>query len=485
MSVMSVVSVMFGRGSLRAFVGRNVAVCVLLTCVCRVDVAFAGHAPLVPEPRTILLQDGDPERVVVGTRRGGYFLTKDGGASWSWLCEAGVGYDDEEVYPGVLLKSGTLVISTGFGGVASSSDGCSFAGWLPSERPFIADVRVRAGEPGSVLALETRSEGASFVNQLWESSDDAATWQPLGAPFADEETATSFALADDGTIFAGTTDSAGAALWRLDPNASRAQRVSLTDDAGVVPRVIGASGSGDTARVYVVLDYEQVEGLTTHGDLALLSSDGGGAFTPLLASAGDLAAAALSADGKTLALGGESDGIQLLANADIATGDAKPVKISDLEAHALAWDASGRLYVAGHEAEDGFSVGVSADGGHTFQRFFALCQVQGPLECPAESSVGGLCLASGETGWDVRKEVADSHACDDGQAGSAGATNDSSVAGEPTVNASSPTARGGGCSIAPLSAGQGTSSLGLLLAYLIGQLRRRKGRREAPRETSP
>ena len=34
------------------------------------------------------------------------------------MCEAAVGYADEEVYPGALLPSGKLVVSTGFGGIA-------------------------------------------------------------------------------------------------------------------------------------------------------------------------------------------------------------------------------------------------------------------------------------------------------------------------------------------------------------------------------
>lgn len=451
----------------------------VLTCVCHVDVALAGHAPLVPEPRTILLQDGHPEHVVIGTRRGGYFVSEDAGASFSWLCEAGVGYDDEDVYPGALLASGTLVISTGFGGVASSRDGCSFSTWSPSEQPFIADVRRRAGS-GAVLALETRADEPSFVNQLWVSTDDAVTWHELGAAFADEERATSFALDADGRLFVGTTDSAGAALWRLDPTASRSERSPLTDDAGAVPRVIGVGGSGDTARVYVVLDYPQVEGLTHQGDVLLLSVDGGGSFLPLLTSGGDLSAAALSADGTALAFGGEDDGIQLLERADTATADMKPVKLSDLEAHALAWDTDGRLYVAGHETEDGFAVGVSDDGGRTFEPLFALCQVQGPRDCPADSSIGRLCLASGETGWDVRKEVADSHACEAAPTGDAGAPNapippGSAVmpgADAPAASTSSVRADGG-CRFAPSPVGAATSTLGVLFAYLVGRLRRR------------
>src|SRR5688572_1565496 len=113
---------------------------VLSACVCialLAATAHAGHAPLVPEPRTILLREGHPEHVVVGTRQGGYFVTRDAGSTWSWICEAGVGYDEEEVYPGVLLGSGTLVVSTGFGGVSVSADGCGWSPWLPSEQPFV------------------------------------------------------------------------------------------------------------------------------------------------------------------------------------------------------------------------------------------------------------------------------------------------------------------------------------------------------------
>jgi len=47
----------------------------------------------VPEPRSILLREDDPQHVVVGTRLGGYFVTTDAGATWSWMCEAGVGYE--------------------------------------------------------------------------------------------------------------------------------------------------------------------------------------------------------------------------------------------------------------------------------------------------------------------------------------------------------------------------------------------------------
>lgn len=372
--------------------------------------AHAGHSALVPEPRTILLRDDAPEHIVIGTRRGGYFVTRDAGATWSWMCEAGVGYDDEEVYPGALLAGGTLVVSTGFGGIAVSPDGCGFTPWLPSEQPFVADVRVQPGSPHAVFALEARSDGDSFVNQLWQSRDGAA-WQALGAPFASDTLAASLAISEQGQLFVGASGPSGAELLRSADAARTWQRAIVTSEPGVTPRVIGARGAGDDARVFVVADYPQAEGLTTVGDRALLSLDGGQTFTPLVEGTGDLSSWSLSNDGTRLAVGGHSDGIHVLSDAQNAQADSVMTQVSTRAVHALAWGAAGRLYAAGHEASDGFAVGVSEDDGRTFQPVFALCQVQGPVICPSETSVGQQCQSAGETGWDVRKEVADSKAC--------------------------------------------------------------------------
>jgi hypothetical protein len=412
------------RGSLRALLGV-----LLLTAV-----GHAGHAPLVPEPRSILVRDDAPEHLVIGARRGGYFVTRDAGATWRWMCEAGVGYDDEEVYPGALLPGGTLVVSTGFGGVASSADGCGWSSWLPSEQPFVADLRSDPAEPATVLALEARSDGEAFVNQLWRSTDSAKSWQPLGAAFAPDTLATSFAISDQHELYVGVVGASGAELLRSADSALTWQRATVTSEPGVTPRVIGARGQPGSARVFVVADYAQADGLTTAGDRALISSDGGQTFSSLLEATGDLSSWSLSADGARLVVGGHNDGIFLLAEARTASAGAAMTLVTSRRVHALAWGAQGQLYAAGHEASDGFSVGVSADDGRTFKPVFALCQVQGPLDCSADTSVGAQCQSGGETGWDVRKEVADSDACNAaGQLTSA--TGNGNGDGEPPVGA--------------------------------------------------
>jgi hypothetical protein len=470
-SLRSLHSFMIGRRALCAHKWPRGTLRALLSVTLLTTVAHAGHAPLVPEPRTILLRDDDPAHIVVGTRQGGYFVTGDAGTTWSWMCEAGVGYDDEEVYPGALLAGGTLVVSTGFGGIAVSADGCGWSPWLPSAQPFVADVRTQPGSPGTVLALEARSDGTAFVNQLWRSSDDAKTWHELGAPFAPDALASSFAISDEQELYVGLSGPAGAELLRSADAALQWQRATLTTELGVTPRVIGARGAPGHAHVFVVADYAQAEGISTEGDRALLSIDGGQTFSPLLQATGDLSSWALSADGDRLVVGGHDDGIYLLSDASSASPGAVMTLVTSRRVHALAWSAQGQLYAAGHEASDGFSVGVSEDDGATFRGVFALCQVQGPLACAADTSVGMECKSSGEAGWDVRKEVAASDACenapnDDG--GSAGAGTET-----PAGATDQPSRRASGCAFSPARDGRGTL-LVLSLAMLASVLAARR-----------
>jgi hypothetical protein len=484
---------MISRRARRALAGRKGAFCAFTYIALHVSAAHAGHEPLVPEPRTILLREGHPEHVVVGTRRGGYFVTRDAGASWSWICETGVGYDEDEVYPGALLQSGKLVVSTGFGGLAVSADGCGWSPWLPSAQPFMADVRVRTDMPDAVIALEGRGEGEGFVNQLWQSTDNAETWQPLGAAFAPDTQAVSVAVSNTGELYVGTVGPAGAELLRSNDALSWIRTV-ITPEPGVTPRLIGAMEGAGSAHLYVIADHAQVDGVVTPGDRALMSLDHGESFTLLLEGAGDLAAWSLSPQGERLAIGGHSDGIHVLTDAMDAVESAVMARVSSRAAHALNWDSEGRLYLAGHEEADGFSVGVSSDTGATFSPLFALCQVTGPLACPADTSVGGLCLSSGETGWDVRKEVADSSACTNGTLPGAGG--ESAVEADPgaggTANFSDPTAPTAGrrasssgaetsdsaasCAAAP-SRGASHAVIALALAALATVLRRRRHRR--------
>jgi hypothetical protein len=368
--------------------------------------------------------------------------------------------------------------------VAVSPDGCGFKAWRPSELPFVADVRVRSDLPDVVIALEGRVDGEQFVNQLWQSTDDAETWQPLGAAFAPDTQALSFAVSNTGELYVATSGPAGAELLRSDDAAERWSRTTITPELGSAPRVIGAHEAGGSSHLFVLLDYAQSDGLVVPGDRALMSLDRGVSFAPVLEAADDLPAWSLSPDGERLVVGGE-DGIHLLPHAASAGTDAVMTQISESDAHALAWGSDGRLYSAGDEAIDGFSIGVSDDDGHSFVPLFALCQVDGPLACPADTSVGALCLSTGETGWDVRKEVADSNACGQGSTAGTGGSSSSAPeaphqnaggADQPAMPTSEASGRStdSGCSIALSQRAHAAAFPLAMAAFLLAARRRRK-----------
>ena len=195
-------------------------------------------------------------------------------------------------------------------------------------------------------------------------------------------------------------------------------RYAVSPAADAVPRVLAI----DAGRLFVLLDRLQAE-TATAGDELFVSHDGGQSYQSLLLAAGDLVATALAPDGKRLTLGGHHDGIYSLDFETLALE-----QVSTKSVHVLAASAEGKLYAVGHEDVDGYSLGVSTDGGRTFSAVLALCQVLGPLECATDSSVGAQCLVGGETGWDVRKEAYPSPACQE--------------VSEPTVTPAEPEAEG-------------------------------------------
>ena len=260
-------------------------------------------------------------------------------------------------------------------------------------------------------------------------------------------------------------------------------------ELGVTPRLIGAHEGAGVPHLYVLADYAQADGLTTPGDRVLMSLDRGERFTLLFQAAGDLLGWSLSQDGERLAVGGHADGIQSLTNASSASAGAALTQVSTVAAHALAWGSDGQLYAGGDEAENGFSVGVSSDGGHSFSALFALCQVKGPLSCPEDTTVGALCLSSGETGWDVRKEGAASAACTGTGGGSPNDGGTSSLPAAPAplgpdaggssgaTNGATSSAQTSSCAVSP-SPDRGAG--GLLLAMVVASgalLRRRRAAR--------
>jgi hypothetical protein len=142
-------------------------------------------APLVVSPdasangrgagtSTIRFRDGMEKEIAAGMTFG-LLLSRDGGATWSWMCEEAVGYGGTYDPDYEYTASGALFATT-FTGMQVMRNGCMFA--KPSGTKFVSTLA--QGPDGHLYygAAETPSTGNPGDAQIYRSIDDGMTWAP-------------------------------------------------------------------------------------------------------------------------------------------------------------------------------------------------------------------------------------------------------------------------------------------------------------------
>lgn len=345
--------------------------------------AYASHPPRMPRVESVLVHPEDAQRIVIATRFGGYYVTHDGGATFLHVCQQAMGYDDTEAYPGHYARSGAVVVSTGYGGIASSSDACGWSSWAPAGPVFIADVK--APSDSLLLALNSAPGNDGFTNQVWASSDVGVSWSQLGAPLPADRMVFGVAASPDGAeLFVTARGESGAELLASTDGGMSWQQKFIAGDKVASPRLIGQV-PGSPGHLVVLLAHEQVDE-SAPPDVLLISTDAGETFQTLHQAQGGLPGAAFTDDGM-LWFGGPEDG---LWNVQLGVAEAFPVQVSATPTRGLTW-SQGKLYSIGDEVTQGYSVAVSEDGGQTFRPLFSFCDRHEQLVCAAGSSVSLLC----------------------------------------------------------------------------------------------
>jgi hypothetical protein len=175
----------------------------------------------------------------------------------------------------------------------------------------------------------------------------------------------------------------------------------------------------------------------------LVTSDAGASFVVPF-TGGPMLGFALSSDGSQIYLGGVDDGLWW------GTRDAlRFEQRSTLPVVCLTSDAD-LLYACSNEA-GGFALGVSRDGGSSFEPKLLLANVRGPLQCSAGAPVG-VC----EPYWRATAERL-------------GVPSEAQAGSPPGADASvnAPRERDGGCSFAIPAAPLATTGPFGLLALLL------------------
>ncbi len=369
-----------------------------------------------PATVSIRLHPTDPDFFLVGATFG-LLVTRDGGASFQWVCETAIGYSGTYDPDYVIADNGDIY-ATVFDGLRVSRDqGCS---WEPIGSPLDADVfisQVERGPDGRIWA--TTATGGD--NNMVYVSDDGTTFRGVlgqsdfGPTPKDIDPTwwlsvkTTAADVDRVYVTGYYPDSPSRAILRrkTTPDETQWDDLPLDDvDFGEANPFFYLVGVSPTNPDVLFGRAEAV--VEPIGDALYRSDDGGVNWTKVLEFQQTMNAFVIRSDGQTVIAGSTRP----CAGEEPST-DKGCVRISTQAGAAGTWEATesqpqmacvgersdGKLVGCGYNfAPDLFAVGSSDDGQtwDTLFRFAAFADNPGenaPLVCPADTVQAQTCAA--------------------------------------------------------------------------------------------
>ncbi|WP_437578004.1 WD40/YVTN/BNR-like repeat-containing protein [Sorangium sp. So ce887] len=332
-----------------------------------------------PSADQIVFDPEDPARAVARMTYG-LLATRDGGASWRWICEGAVGYDDTGgVAPPIAAAEGGRVLAALSDGIAIGAEGgCAWARAAELAGKAVLDLSVRQGDPSHVVAV-----AAGTRHGLWASRDGGASWASAGTPLP--------AGFQARTVDVAPSDPQRVYVSGLATGSGPVQGViARSADGGATWETAVVPGSTTSREPYIAgvdpldADVLYVRVASAPGRL-FVSTDGGAAFEPVFETQGFVRAFAISPDGATVAVGSDIDGVFRAPSSTLAFE-----RVSSVAPRCFVWTEAG-LYACASEFLDDFTIGRSLDGGATFEPLLRQACIRGPLGCAATTAVGALC----------------------------------------------------------------------------------------------
>lgn len=391
----------------------------------------------------------------------------DAGETFQLLCEPGIGYQGGFHPFFALTPTGAIFGGLPDGLASSRGDTCNFERAPALEGLFVADVSVSVDGRAITVGLPAGPSQA----RVYESLDDLATWQPVGVELPAKLTPLTLdAAPSDPTRLYVTAISDGATpvgvLVRSTDGGATWSSVIVPQSSNTAGPFLAAIDPVDPDRIYVRLN--GVPGRLLH------STDAGETYEELFTTQGFFRAFDLAPAGDFALFGGDQDGLFRLDTQTLAVE-----AISPLAARCVNIDGR-EVFACATPSEDGFSAGVSHDGGATFEGLFYQECLEGMLACPTGTSIGDTCPDL----WPMVAELVGADSCGStGVGGGGGSTTQATAVGSSASSSGSGSnddaepAAGDGCSCRATRAN--VSGPGFALSFLLvaaATLRRRASR---------
>ncbi|MBX3207147.1 MAG: hypothetical protein KF764_19020 [Labilithrix sp.] len=424
-----------------------------------------------PESNQIAFSAEDPDLVLLRVTFG-LLVSHDRGKTFEWVCEQSIGFSgiEDPMYTVTPSKS---IVGTTFQGLTVSRNGAcgwSFVSGELDNQVFI-DLTTNPTDAKNIVVFASSydkqdSDGnILFTSRLWETKDEANTFQQLGQPL-------------DPALLGYTVDLTATDPERIYVTAVRSPGVSprgfllVSKDHGKtwteeeVPLVgteravfVAAVDPTNAERVY--LRTSNTVDKPTRLILREGGPDGGAPTQRTLHTAkGALAGFALTPDGSRIYIGGPKDGV-LAASAQ----DYVFAQKANIETQCLAVGPDG-LWACSNE-RSGFVAGLSKDDGATFEARVRFCDIGGPLtSCGPGTPTNDICAPN----WPAQKALLGCGGLDGGAGGGDGGFG--AGPGFPPP----PPPKGCDCQASPAGTWMGAVvSAGAGLIALVRRARRRRG----------
>ena len=332
-----------------------------------------------PFAQQVVIGPGSRSDVVVLRTTFGLLVSRDGGASFRWVCEDSMFFP---YVPGLMVDPAVEVTSEGRvalsfeSGVHSFTDGCQVRRHAPTADHDVIDLAATpAGD--TLYGVESTAGSPSYVLRGGAALDLARVGSPLpGLRFATVEVAAS----EPRRIYLSAVE-----------ERSREPRLLRSDDAGETVRALMVPGStlGDGAYVSGVdptdADVLYVRAVVGFGSDLLRSSDGGASFRRVAATRDAMLGFAISDDGRTVWYGSQAEGVFRSSDRGQSFERVNALPTLCLRQHA------GVLWACTDWISQRWALGRSMDGGASFTAVLRFGDVAGPPECASPDEGAMIC----------------------------------------------------------------------------------------------
>lgn len=382
-----------------------------------------------PAAQQLLVDPGDPQRMWLRTTYG-LLISPDGGKSWSWICEAAVGYNAGEDPMMAVLTDGAVLAGASAGLFATRDHGCTWPHDEGIADRYVLDLATeRDATHALALTVVVQASGANDL-VVFRSTDAARTWSPLGPPISGDVAATTLDPAPSdprriyvtGATFRPTSalDAGADAAARDKPGASGVLLRSRDGGVSWERRAIPGTTLDDRPYIAAVdptnpdVIYVRVrgswDGKGRVQSWLLRTADAGDTWREIFRGDADMLGFALGADGTSVFVGLGSahtsqrpvDPSALGIYRASAAGLARPLT-DPVAGNARTFSrvfagqvgcltvAGASLFVCGTHATERFELGISVDDGATVSTLLDYGGIGGPLVCPRASAQANRC----------------------------------------------------------------------------------------------